>query len=254
MIFVAYELNLPLNMEKPHHRSQRAGEWSLIWAHDSCPIYPALTYIAVPLLGPHQPRYIGLTLYYPLWHSDTIWHHKTYVYIISNNGLSPVWWQAIAMMSSNGNIFRITGPLCGEFTGHRWIPLTKASGAELCFFLWFAPELLWLSKQSSGWWFETPSPSLWRHRNGLNHCRLSIRSLVTNFNEILIEIQNFSRKCIWKCLQKCCLQNMSFCSGLSVLNVIQQAYECYFIVYFVMTMLLLYRSIHCDENFYDIII
>ena len=26
-------------------------------------IYRALTYIAVPLLGPHQPRYIGLTLY-----------------------------------------------------------------------------------------------------------------------------------------------------------------------------------------------
>ena len=22
-------------------------------------------------------------------------------------------------MSSNGNIFRVTGPLCGEFTGHR---------------------------------------------------------------------------------------------------------------------------------------
>ena len=50
-------------MEKPHYRSQRAGEWSLIWAHDSRPIYRALTYIAAPLLGPHQPRYIGLTLY-----------------------------------------------------------------------------------------------------------------------------------------------------------------------------------------------
>ena len=31
----------------------------------------------------------------------------------------------------NGNIFRVTGPLCGEFTGHRWIPHTKASDAEL---------------------------------------------------------------------------------------------------------------------------
>ena len=30
------------------------------------------------------------------------------------------------MTSSNENIFRVTGPLCGEFTGHRWIPLTKA--------------------------------------------------------------------------------------------------------------------------------
>ena len=69
MIFVAYELNLPLNMEKPNYRSQRASEWSLIWAHDSRPIYRALTYIAVPLLGPHQPRYMGLTLY-TYWRDD----------------------------------------------------------------------------------------------------------------------------------------------------------------------------------------
>ena len=33
------------------------------------------------------------------------------------------------MTSSNGNIFRVTGHLCGEFTGLRWIPRTKASGA-----------------------------------------------------------------------------------------------------------------------------
>ena len=44
------------------------------------------------------------------------------------------------MASSNGNIFRVTGPLCGEFTGHRWTPLTKASDAELWCFLWSAPE------------------------------------------------------------------------------------------------------------------
>ena len=39
------------------------------------------------------------------------------------------------MMSSNGNIFRVTGPLSGEFTGQRWIPLKKASHAELWCFL-----------------------------------------------------------------------------------------------------------------------
>ena len=44
------------------------------------------------------------------------------------------------MTSSNGNSFRITGPLWGESTGHRWIPLTKASDAELWSFLWTAPE------------------------------------------------------------------------------------------------------------------
>ena len=42
------------------------------------------------------------------------------------------------MTSSNGNIFRVTGPLCGEFTGPRWIPHTKASDAELWCFLWSA--------------------------------------------------------------------------------------------------------------------
>ena len=31
-------------------------------------------------------------------------------------------WRWIMMTSSNGNIFRVTGHLCGEFTGPRWIP------------------------------------------------------------------------------------------------------------------------------------
>ena len=44
------------------------------------------------------------------------------------------------MTSSNGNIFRITGLLCGEFTGHRWIPCTKASDAALWCPLWSARE------------------------------------------------------------------------------------------------------------------
>ena len=35
------------------------------------------------------------------------------------------------MTSSNGNIFRVTGHLCGECTSPRWIPRTKASDAEL---------------------------------------------------------------------------------------------------------------------------
>ena len=43
------------------------------------------------------------------------------------------------MTSSNGKLFRVTGPLCGEFTGPRWIPHTKASDAELWCFLWSVP-------------------------------------------------------------------------------------------------------------------
>ena len=44
------------------------------------------------------------------------------------------------MTSSNGIIFRVTGPLWGESTGHRWIPNTKASDAELWCFLWSANQ------------------------------------------------------------------------------------------------------------------
>ena len=41
---------------------------------------------------------------------------------------------------TNGNIFRVTGHLCMEFTGPRWIPHTKASDAELWCFLWSVSE------------------------------------------------------------------------------------------------------------------
>ena len=50
------------------------------------------------------------------WHSMTWWRHQ------------------------NGNIFRVTGHLCGEFTGHRWILHTRASDAELWCFLWSTLE------------------------------------------------------------------------------------------------------------------
>ena len=47
----------------------------------------------------------------------------------------------VKQMETNANIFRVTGHLCGEFTGHRWIHRTKASDAdELWCFLWSAPE------------------------------------------------------------------------------------------------------------------
>ena len=46
----------------------------------------------------------------------------------------------LMMTSSNGNIFRVTGHLWGEFTGPRWIPRTKVSDAELWCFLWSASE------------------------------------------------------------------------------------------------------------------
>ena len=68
------------------------------------------------------------------------------------------------MTSSNGKNVRVTGHLCGEFTGHRWIPHTKASDAELWCFFDLRPNKR-LSKQSWVWWFKTPLCPLWRHCN-----------------------------------------------------------------------------------------
>ena len=68
------------------------------------------------------------------------------------------------MTSSNGNIFRVTGHLCGnspvpgEFLAQR--PVTRSFDV-------FCDLRLnkRLSKHSWGWWFETLSRSLWRHCN-----------------------------------------------------------------------------------------
>ena len=80
--------------------------------------------------------------------------------------LKPCPYLPYMMTSSNGSIFRVTGPLCGEFTGPRWIPRTKASDAELwCFF--DLRQNKRLSKQWWGWWFETTSSPLWRNCNDL---------------------------------------------------------------------------------------
>ena len=48
---------------------------------------------------------------------------------------------------------------------YRWIPLTKASDAELWYFLKLRLNKR-LSKQFRRCWFETPLRSLWRHRYG----------------------------------------------------------------------------------------
>ena len=70
------------------------------------------------------------------------------------------------MTSSNGNILRVTGHLCGEFPAQR--PVTRS------FDVFFDLRLnKRLSKQSWGWWFETQSRPLWRHSNVSVSCNCS---------------------------------------------------------------------------------
>ena len=60
------------------------------------------------------------------------------------------------MTSSNGNIFRVTGHVCGEFTGPRWISRTKASDAELVMFILIC---VWIN----GWVNDREAGDLRRH-------------------------------------------------------------------------------------------
>ena len=128
------------------------------------------------------------------------------------------------MTSSNGNILRVTGFLCGSLTGPGEFPTQRPVTWSVDGFLDLRPNKR-LSKQTGGWWFETPSWSLWRQCNGGFRCKhicvgnltiigsdnglspgrrqaifrinagiLWIGPLGTNFGEILIGIQTFSFK------------------------------------------------------------
>ena len=66
------------------------------------------------------------------------------------------------------NIFRVTGPLCGEFTGPGEFPTQRP--VTRSFDVFFDLRLnKRLSTQSWGWWFETLSRPLWHYRNVWNN-------------------------------------------------------------------------------------
>ena len=65
------------------------------------------------------------------------------------------------MTSSNGNIFRVTGPLCGVFTGDGEVPAQRPVMRSFGVFFHLRLNKR-LSKQPWGWWFETPPWPLWR--------------------------------------------------------------------------------------------
>ena len=75
------------------------------------------------------------------------------------------------MTSSNGNIFRVTGHLCGEFTGHGEFPAQRPVTRR--FDVFFDKRL---SKQTRGWWFETLSRLLLCHCNDTHSLKNLIMS------------------------------------------------------------------------------
>ena len=84
------------------------------------------------------------------------------------------------MTSSNGNIFRVTGHLYGEFTGPRWIPAQRPVTQSLdVFFDLRLNERL--SKQSRCWWFETLLRPLCHHCNVIVDSQNNFEGNISNF-------------------------------------------------------------------------
>ena len=80
-------------------------------------------------------------------------------------------------------------PLLGESNDHRWIPLIRP--VTRSFGVSFNQRL---SKQSIRRWFETPSPSLWRHSNGTKTSTstvLAATKVTHAFSEVCITNGNF---------------------------------------------------------------
>ena len=106
------------------------------------------------------------------------------------------------MTSSNGNIFRVTEPLCGDFTGHRWIPLTKASDAELWSFLWSVP---WIK----GWVNNHEAGDLRRHRA---HYDAIVMARWDPDKKVSLGFD----KCSIYLIQRCLFERHSMCLGIYV--------------------------------------
>ena len=103
--------------------------------------YSAVPYNAVNFLTNVHKRHptarplLGRGMWCLMWSSIWLIFCLSYSNYLCN--ILQYWtrYNSTMMTSSNGNIFRVTGHLCGEFTDQRWIPHTKASDAELRYFL-----------------------------------------------------------------------------------------------------------------------
>ena len=128
--------------------------WSVCYANlvDPWSFFVQSQNVAKPCNPLTSEEFITITL--SMNPENTVWDLSSYIMVTS----------------SNGNMFRFTGPLWGEITVHRWIPFAKASDAGLWCFLWSVCLNKRLSKSSRRWRFETPLRLLWLQCNLFLNC------------------------------------------------------------------------------------
>ena len=98
------------------------------------------------MLNPPPTLLINLWQSYRPAQCDTRRHHWCDVLTYSSHSRQ----STTVMTSSNGNIFRTTGHMCGEFTGDRWIPRTNKWRGALMFSLICAWINGWVNNREAG--------------------------------------------------------------------------------------------------------
>ena len=109
-------------------------------------VFRAVYHLVYKCLGYQQPHRIN----------GSMFHEERFQIAVQ--------FQRRMMTSWNENISHVTGPLCGEFGGHRWSsqrPVTRNFDVIVDL-----RQNKRLSKQSGCWWFGTPWRSWWSHCNG----------------------------------------------------------------------------------------
>ena len=132
------------------------------------------------------------------------------------------------MTSSDGNIFRVTGPFVGNSPVTGEFPAQKPVMRSFDVFFDLHPNKR-LSKQWWGWWFETPWRSFWRHCNGDSTRPASdngrFSSGTTSYATICVYCNKFKHtllRNVFKCVKlfNVLLQvrsrDVHFCLGLTV--------------------------------------
>ena len=137
------------------------------------------------ILNSHEPHSsVGHMTFYVL--------HSPFLWPIPGDRL-------IIMTSSNGNIFRVTGTLCGKFTGPGEFPTQRP--VTRSFDVFFDLRLnKRLSKQSWCWWFEMPSCSLWCHCNDTDMSHRTSQSWAWHLLTIQIHTKFISNENLLKTL------------------------------------------------------
>ena len=126
--------------------------WSSVWVL-CISVYQAREYIGILVIRKHDMHICSRNHWLPSWHGAS-WHGLSLYRVMS-------WWRhQMEIFSALLAICAGNSPVTGEFPKQR--PVTRSF--DVYFDL--RPKER-LSKQSWGWWFETLSRSLRRHRNGI---------------------------------------------------------------------------------------